>query len=253
MIPAKASAVGRQLEVLWTSGTLSGLSDAQLLGRFAGGGGRRRPSRPSASWWIGTGRWCWGSAARSSGAPTTRTTPSRRRSWSWCGRPVRSGWATRSPPGSTAWPTGRRIGRGRPRRDTGPPTSSRWRQPPRPAPDGSFELDVRPLLHEELARLPGKYREPIVLCHLEGKSHEEAARLLSLAGRHGQRPALARPAAPEVPARTARRGRPVGDALGALADRHSGRPGALPGRIHPQRRGPVRRGRRSRSPPRSSP
>ena len=37
---------------------------------------------------------------------------------------------------------------------------------------------MRPLLHEELNRLPGKYREPIVLCHLEGKTHEEAARLL---------------------------------------------------------------------------
>jgi hypothetical protein len=38
MNPAKADAVGRQLEVLWTSGTSTGLSDAQLLGRFIGGG-----------------------------------------------------------------------------------------------------------------------------------------------------------------------------------------------------------------------
>ena len=44
--------------------------------------------------------------------------------------------------------------------------------------DDSFQLDLRPLLHEELARLPDKYRVPIVLCHLEGKTHEQAADLL---------------------------------------------------------------------------
>jgi HlyD family secretion protein len=41
-----------------------------------------------------------------------------------------------------------------------------------------FKVDLRPLLYEELGRLPDRYRAPIVLCHLEGKTHEQAARLL---------------------------------------------------------------------------
>ncbi len=41
--------------------------------------------------------------------------------------------------------------------------------------DAPERRDQIAVLHEELARLPGKYREPIVLCHLEGCTHDEAA------------------------------------------------------------------------------
>jgi RNA polymerase sigma factor (sigma-70 family) len=43
-------------------------------------------------------------------------------------------------------------------------------------PPGGRELwDV---LHEEVVRLPAKYRLPVVLCYLEGRTHDEAARQL---------------------------------------------------------------------------
>ncbi len=38
--------------------------------------------------------------------------------------------------------------------------------------------DLAPVLQEELHRLPEKYRLPIVLCYLEGRTQEEAAKLL---------------------------------------------------------------------------
>jgi RNA polymerase sigma-70 factor (ECF subfamily) len=38
--------------------------------------------------------------------------------------------------------------------------------------------DLQPVLHEEVNRLPDKYRVPVVLCYLEGKSNEEVAQVL---------------------------------------------------------------------------
>lgn len=40
------------------------------------------------------------------------------------------------------------------------------------------EIVTRPVLHEELNRLPDRYRLPLVLCYLEGKTNEQAAALL---------------------------------------------------------------------------
>lgn len=50
-----------------------------------------------------------------------------------------------------------------------------------PASEASDEFlwsDLRPVLDEEIQRLPGRYRAAFILCHLEGKTNEEAARCL---------------------------------------------------------------------------
>jgi RNA polymerase sigma factor (sigma-70 family) len=39
----------------------------------------------------------------------------------------------------------------------------------------AVEPDLAPVLHEEVRRLPDKYRGPVVLCYLEGLTNEEAA------------------------------------------------------------------------------
>jgi RNA polymerase sigma factor (sigma-70 family) len=46
-----------------------------------------------------------------------------------------------------------------------------------PTPDPVWH-DLRPVLDEEVARLPGKYREPFRLCYLEGKTYDEIAQAL---------------------------------------------------------------------------
>src|SRR5262249_37665794 len=43
---------------------------------------------------------------------------------------------------------------------------------------GAERRDLETLLEEEVGRLPEKYRGPVVLCYLEGKTYDEAGRQL---------------------------------------------------------------------------
>jgi len=42
----------------------------------------------------------------------------------------------------------------------------------------ALDFDLRPAIHDEVGRLPATYRAAVVLCYLEGLTHEEAARQL---------------------------------------------------------------------------
>ena len=180
MIPGKINPIGQPLEQLWTTGTLTGLSDAQLLGRFAEARGRDASAESAFRELVHRhGAMVLGVCRQILRHPSRRG----RRVPGHVPGPGAQG--ALDPGGRLAGPLA--LQRGVSHGATG---SGRRRaiSPRRGRDDGGAygavfrrrlsSFDFRPLLHEELNRLPGKFRDPIVLCHLEGKSHEEAARLL---------------------------------------------------------------------------
>jgi len=95
-----------------------------------------------------------------------------------------------------------------------------------PGPCGDA-ADLGPVLHEEISRLPDRYRTPVILCYLEGQTCEQAAgRLGCPVGTVKSRLARARD---RLRRRLARRGlAPVG--VGALLSAEATR-GAVPARL----------------------
>jgi RNA polymerase sigma factor (sigma-70 family) len=177
MIQGKASLVGRQLEALWSSGTLTGMSDAQLLGRFASVRdataesafrelmNRHGPMVMDVCRQILRHPQDADDAFQATFLVLVRKARSIRVGESLA--PWLYGVAYRTAQRARAMASRYRLA-----------TVDQLEEPMVSSAGDACHFDLRPLLHEELNRLPGKYREPIVLCHLEGKTHEEAAQLL---------------------------------------------------------------------------
>ncbi len=127
---------------------------------------------------TGTVRWCSGYAGGCSATRATLKTPFRRHSWYLCVPGGRSGIGALFRHGFTAW---RFESRGTARAQTlrranyevavvGLDVATK--------PDANEMLKVGPVLDHELSRLPEKYRAPLVLCYLEGRTHDQAAEAL---------------------------------------------------------------------------
>jgi RNA polymerase sigma factor (sigma-70 family) len=179
MESGKAGEVGRQLEVLWTSGTLTGLSDSQLLSQYVNARGRdtvaetafRELVHRHGPMVLGICRQILRRHHDADDAFQATFLILVRKARSIQVDDSLAPWLC-----SVAYRTAQRarIVAARYR----PIDAVQIEEPSGSSPDGAYHFDLRPLLLEELDRLPGKFREAIVLCHLEGKSHEEAARLL---------------------------------------------------------------------------
>jgi RNA polymerase sigma factor (sigma-70 family) len=177
MIPRNSSSVGEELEVLWRSGTLTGMSDAQLVGRFVDARDAMAESafreliHRHGPMVMGVCRQILGHRDDADDAFQATFLVLVRKAGSIRVRDSLAPWLY-----AVAYRTARRL----------QAIASRYRTTPvenLEDPMGNLAasaeyFDLRPWLHEELNRLPPKYRDPIVLCHLEGKTHEEAARLL---------------------------------------------------------------------------
>jgi RNA polymerase sigma factor (sigma-70 family) len=178
MVRGQTGRVNQQLELLWTTGTLTGLSDAQLLSLFV----KARDSTGELAFRelvdrhgpmvLAVCRQILQHSHDVDDAFQATFLVLVRKARSIRMRDSLGPWLS-----SVAYRTAQRARA----------AASRYRAVTErqlldaaesPSDADAFNVDLRPLLFEELDRLPDRYRAPIVLCHLEGKTHEQAARLL---------------------------------------------------------------------------
>ena len=178
MVRSKEGRIARELETLWTAGTLTGLSDSQLLQRFAFERDAtaelafRELLERHAPMVIGVCRQILRRPHDVDDAFQATFLVLVRKARSIHVRESLAPWLYR-----VAYRTAQRARACASRRAaTGLEEVESLESA---GDDGCAAFETAPLLHDEISRLPEKYRSPIVLCHLEGKSHEEAARVLN--------------------------------------------------------------------------
>jgi RNA polymerase sigma factor (sigma-70 family) len=176
MFQGERNRIFREVEVLWTTGTLTGLSDGQLLSRFAqtrdasGELAFRELVNRHGPMVLGVCRQVLRHAHDADDAFQATFLVLVRKARSIRPADSLAPWLY-----SVAYRTAHRA---RATAQRYRPANEEQLADQAVVPEDVYTFDLRPLLHEELARLPAKYQAPIVLCHLEGRTHEEAARLL---------------------------------------------------------------------------
>ncbi len=164
----------QELQTLFSAGTLGGLSDGRLLERFAA----HREGAAFEALLHRHGPMVWGVCRRvlqhhhdAEDAFQATFLVLARKGHSIAGRELVANWLY-----GVAWQTAMKA------RSTRARKRSRESQVPRmpePMSVGEDQSDERlSQLDREICRLPDKYRIPVVLCELEGKTHREAAEQL---------------------------------------------------------------------------
>jgi RNA polymerase sigma factor (sigma-70 family) len=177
MVQSKGGRVARELETLWSSGTLTGASDAQLLDRFTLDRDAtaelafRELVERHAPMVMGVCRQIVRRSHDVDDAFQATFLVLVRKARSIRVRESLGPWLYK-----VAYRTAQRA-----RFTASRQASTGLEDVESAASNDGYDaaLETAPLLHEEIGKLPEKYRSPIVLCHLEGKTHEEAARVLS--------------------------------------------------------------------------
>ncbi len=139
-----------------------------------------RTTRPLPPWCAATDPWCWTCVALGRAMRPMPKTLSRRLFSCWRGKPSRFATRRRSAVGFMAWPTGP-LSRGA--RSLPAAVNTKATLPHSSGQESAGDppwSEVQQLMHAELTAVSDPYRAPLVLCFLEGRTQDEAAKQLQI-------------------------------------------------------------------------